>query len=154
MKKTGSEFEKLVEVMRKLRSKDGCPWDREQTHKSLLRYLREESAEVEIAVKRGDWDNLCEELGDVLLQVVFHAEIARQAGLFNIDDVVRGIHKKLVRRHPHVFGRKSKINSPAKVVIQWEEIKKKEKLNRIRRLGLKREGALVEKTVRKIPPVK
>ncbi|MDD4003825.1 MAG: MazG family protein [Elusimicrobiaceae bacterium] len=126
MGKAGSEFEKLVEVMARLRAENGCPWDKKQTHESLLEYLREESGEVEQAVKNADWDNLREELGDVLLQVVFHAEIARQAGRFDITDVVAGITGKLVRRHPHVFG-DEKLDTPEQVLVRWEEIKKKEK---------------------------
>lgn len=126
MKNAGQEFEKLVEVMTRLRAENGCPWDKKQTHESLLQYLREESGEVEEAVQNADWDNLCEELGDVLLQVVFHAEIARQAGRFDIADVVAGITEKMVRRHPHIFG-DEKLDTPEQVLARWEEIKKKEK---------------------------
>lgn len=126
MKNAGQEFEKLVEIMTRLRAENGCPWDKKQTHESLLQYLREESGEVEEAVKNADWDNLREELGDVLLQVVFHAEIARQAGRFDIADVVAGITEKMVRRHPHIFG-DEKLDTPEQVLARWEEIKKQEK---------------------------
>ncbi|OGS13371.1 MAG: nucleotide pyrophosphohydrolase [Elusimicrobia bacterium RIFOXYA2_FULL_58_8] len=105
----------------------GCPWDRRQTHATLLRYLREEAGEVSRAVRRRDWDNLKEELGDVLLQVVFHAALARRAGRFTLGDVIQTINSKMVRRHPHVFGGK-KLGTPAEVLRQWKRIKLAEKL--------------------------
>jgi len=125
--KTGEkEFKELVLVMRRLLAKDGCPWDRAQTHSSLLKYLREEADEVAQAVKKSDWKNLEEELGDLLLQSVFHAELARLSGRFGIGGVISGITKKLIRRHPHVFGGK-KLRTPEQVVTQWNKIKKIEK---------------------------
>ena len=96
------EVERLIDVMTALRV--GCPWDAEQTHRSLVTYLVEEAAEVVEAIETGSDDHLVEELGDLLLQVVFHAEIARQDGRFSIEDVARGIADKLVARHPYVFG--------------------------------------------------
>src|SRR5690349_2199076 len=100
-------FSQLAKVMAKLRSQKGCPWDRKQTHESLLKYLDEEAKEVKQSIRKKDWDNLEEELGDVLLQVLFHAQIAKEAGRFTIEDVVRGLSRKLTLRHPHVFGYKA-----------------------------------------------
>jgi MazG family protein len=118
--------------MARLRGKQGCPWDRKQTHRSLLRYLREEAAEVAQAVRKGDHANLKEELGDVLLQVVFHAQMAREKGRFDIHDVVEGICRKLVRRHPHVFG-KVKLKTADQVMVQWKELKRREKMRKRKR---------------------
>jgi tetrapyrrole methylase family protein/MazG family protein len=119
-------FPGLVEILSRLRAPDGCPWDREQTHESLLKHLLEESVEVVEAVRAGDPDHLAEELGDVLLQVVFHAQIGAEAGTFTIDDVVRSISEKMVRRHPHVFGT-AVAATPDAVSAQWEVIKAAEK---------------------------
>lgn len=119
-------YKDLVALMARLRGPGGCPWDRKQTHKSLLKYLREESSEVDDAIKKGDPDHICEELGDLLLQVLFHAQIAAEKHRFTMDDVVDGLAKKLVRRHPHVFG-DLKLKTAADVVARWDEIKKREK---------------------------
>lgn len=119
-------FAGLVQIMSVLRAPDGCPWDREQTHQSLLKYLLEESVEVVDAVRSRDDANLAEELGDVLLQVVFHAQLAAEQGRFTIDDVVRSISDKMVRRHPHVFG-DAVAPTAADVKAQWEVIKAEEK---------------------------
>jgi MazG family protein len=119
-------FAGLVQIMSVLRAPDGCPWDREQTHQSLLKYLLEESVEVVDAVRSGDDANLAEELGDVLLQVVFHSQLAAEQGRFTIDDVVRSISDKMVRRHPHVFGDAIAPTADA-VKAQWEVIKAEEK---------------------------
>lgn len=116
----------LVNVMTTLRSQDGCPWDREQTHESLRRYLIEESYEVIEAIDNDDLWSLEEELGDLLLQVVFHAEIASENGYFNINDVITGIYEKMVRRHPHVFDDVDVENSD-EVLVNWEAIKQEEK---------------------------
>ena len=116
----------LVNVMTTLRSQDGCPWDREQTHESLRRYLIEESYEVIEAIDNDDLWSLEEELGDLLLQVVFHAEIASENGYFNINDVITGIYEKMVRRHPHVFDDVDVENSD-EVLVNWEAIKQVEK---------------------------
>lgn len=117
----------LEKIMKRLLDPGGCPWDRRQTHSTLMKYLREESAEVSLAVRRKDWTNLREELGDVLLQVVFHSELARRAGHFSLADVIRTVNAKMVRRHPHVFGSGGKLSTPAQVLRQWKKIKKAEK---------------------------
>jgi tetrapyrrole methylase family protein/MazG family protein len=129
-------YEDLLKIMKRLRSPGGCPWDREQTHKSLMKYLREESLEVVQALRKGDFDNLCEELGDLLLQIVFHADIARENGQFEMADVVDAICRKLVRRHPHVFG-KEKMKDSAEVLRRWDEIKAVEKAARARDVARK-----------------
>jgi len=116
----------LLAIMAKLRAPDGCPWDRKQTHASLLNYLIEESYEFIGAVEAGDKANMREELGDVLLQVVFHAQLAQEAGDFDFAAVVQGIADKLVRRHPHVFG-ELKLDSAEAVEVKWAELKKLEK---------------------------
>jgi MazG family protein len=112
--------------MHRLRSPGGCPWDAEQTHQSLARHLLEETHETLEAIDRGDLAALREELGDVLLQVVFHAEMAMQSGRFDIDDVAEGITSKLIRRHPHVFG-DVEVGSAAEVLVNWERLKAEEK---------------------------
>lgn len=116
----------LVSLMARLRGPRGCPWDRKQTHRSLLKYLKEESQEVADAVKKGDPDHLCEELGDLLLQILFHAQIASEHGSFSMGDVVDGLAKKLVRRHPHVFGGMT-LTTAGEVSARWDEIKKRER---------------------------
>lgn len=120
----------LEKVMRRLLDPGGCPWDRRQTHSTLLKYLKEEAGEVARAVRRRDWHNLREELGDVLLQVVFHSELARRAGRFTLSDVINAVNSKMVRRHPHVFGAGDKLHTPAQVLRQWKKIKKAEKAAR------------------------
>ncbi len=112
--------------MEKLRSPEGCPWDRKQTHESLLPYLLEETYEVVDAVKKGDDEELKEELGDLLLQVVFHSQIAKERGAFDIKDVVDAIAKKLIHRHPHVFGGREDIKTAEDVSREWERLKEKE----------------------------
>ena len=112
--------------MEKLRSPGGCPWDREQTHESLIPYLIEETYEVIDAVKKGNNKELKEELGDLLLQVVFHSQIAKERGTFTIDDVVDSIARKLIHRHPHVFGNRSDIKTAEDVNREWEKLKQKE----------------------------
>jgi tetrapyrrole methylase family protein / MazG family protein len=116
----------LLKVMHRLRGPGGCPWDAEQTHASLGRHLLEETYETLDAIDRGDPDALREELGDLLLQVVFHAEMAMQEGAWDVDDVAEGITAKLIRRHPHVFG-DVKVGSAAEVLVNWERIKTAEK---------------------------
>src|SRR5437879_2300066 len=122
----GERLLELVRVMARLRGPGGCPWDREQDHRSLARYLLEESHEVLEAIDSGDPDRLREELGDLLLQVVFHAQMAADEGTFDIDDVAEGIVDKLIRRHPHVFG-DVEVESAAEVLVNWERIKQEEK---------------------------
>ncbi|OGR67366.1 MAG: nucleotide pyrophosphohydrolase [Elusimicrobia bacterium GWC2_61_19] len=112
--------------MKVLLSPGGCPWDRKQTHATLLKYLHEEAGEVGRAVRKKDWPNLREELGDVLLQVVFHSALAERDGRFTLADVIRTINAKMVRRHPHVFGG-GKLSTPAQVLRQWKKIKLNEK---------------------------
>lgn len=123
---TGTRFEKLIDIMARLRGEGGCPWDREQTHESLKKYLVEETYEAVDAIDSGDMDELRGELGDVLLQVVFHAQIAGESGTFTIDDVIDGISAKLIHRHPHVFADGHAANAD-EVLRKWEQIKKKEK---------------------------
>jgi MazG family protein len=122
----GRAFGRLVEVMRALLAPDGCPWDREQTYDTLRRYVLEEACEVIDAIDSGDKQALCEELGDLLLQVVFQAELARAEGLFGPDDVVAGICGKLVHRHPHVFS-DLEATDAQQVHRTWERIKAEEK---------------------------
>lgn len=119
-------MDRLIEIMKTLRSENGCPWDKEQTHKSLKKYLIEETYEYLEVVDLEDKERMCEELGDVLLQVVFHAQIASENGDFNIEDVINRICDKLIHRHPHVFGDVTAETS-GEVLKNWEEIKKKEK---------------------------
>lgn len=114
--------------MARLRGPGGCPWDLEQTHQSLCVPLIDETAELLDTIDRGDMEHMCEELGDVLLQVVFHAQMAEESGHFTFEDVARGINEKLVRRHPHVFGEVELKDSEA-VLHQWEQIKAAEKKN-------------------------
>lgn len=124
--KTGNSMEKLVEIMAKLRSEQGCPWDREQTHQSLRPCVVEETYEVLEAIDSGSPDKLREELGDLLLQVVFHAQLAEEDGDFSMKDVIDEIVAKLIRRHPHVFGDVT-VDGVAGVLENWEKIKKIEK---------------------------
>lgn len=119
-------FQGTIEMMKALRADEGCSWDRSQTHESLRNYLLEESYEVLEAIDNQDWDNLAEELGDVLFQIVFHAEIASEAGRFNINQVIGGINEKMIRRHPHVFIDKASFN-PEQVETNWDAIKRMEK---------------------------
>src|SRR6266487_4024586 len=121
-----STFDRLCEIVAQLRASDGCPWDREQTHESLLPALIEEAYEVAGAVRANDSANFREELGDLLLLIVMHAEIAQEEHRFNIDNVLGDVTEKLVRRHPHVFGKSDARDSGA-VLKQWESIKRAEK---------------------------
>lgn len=118
-------FDELIRVMAQLRAPEGCPWDREQSHRSLRPYLLEETYEALEAIDAEDWARLSDELGDVLLQVVFHAQLASERGDFDIEDVVAGIVAKLRRRHPHVFGTAS-VSGADEVVDRWEQIKRGE----------------------------
>ncbi|HAH97282.1 MAG TPA: nucleoside triphosphate pyrophosphohydrolase [Firmicutes bacterium] len=126
-----SPFQRLVTIMGQLRAPEGgCPWDRQQSLASLRPYVLEEAYEVVQALDRGDYANLCEELGDLLLQIVFQAQIAQESGAFDIDDVCNGIADKLIRRHPHVFfndHEQVKVDDAAGVVVNWEKIKAAEK---------------------------
>lgn len=124
-------LEDLVKIVETLRSEEGCPWDRQQTHESLRTCMIEEAYEVvdgiRILDETGSGENLCEELGDVLLQVVMHSQIAREEGLFVLSDVIGGISEKMIRRHPHVFKEKASSLSADDVPASWEEIKRQEK---------------------------
>jgi nucleoside triphosphate diphosphatase len=122
----GQKFAQLVEVMARLRAPGGCPWDRKQTFDTIKSYLLEEAYEVMDAIDRRDWPGLQEELGDLLLQPVFFAEMAREQGLFSIADSIEAIHEKLIRRHPHVFG-DAHAETPEDVKLRWDEIKNQEK---------------------------
>ncbi|MGH2813349.1 MAG: nucleoside triphosphate pyrophosphohydrolase, partial [Actinomycetota bacterium] len=122
----GERLLELIKVIHRLQAPDGCPWDREQTHQTLARHLLEEAHETLEAIDSGDLERLREELGDLLLQVVFHAEIASRDGEFDIDDVAETIVAKLIKRHPHVFG-DVQVESAAEVLVNWERIKAEEK---------------------------
>lgn len=122
----GGAFGEFVGIISRLRAPGGCPWDREQTHETLKKYLLEETGEAADAIDNHDDDNLCEELGDVLLQIVLHAQIAKERGAFTIEDVLRGISEKMIRRHPWVFG-DVKVETPEEGERLWEQIKQKEK---------------------------
>ncbi len=122
-------FQDLTDIIAKLRSEEGCPWDRAQTYESLKKCLADEAQEVYQAVDNQDMENLCEELGDVLLQVMLNSQIAREEGAFTIDDVIDGLCRKLVRRHPHVFG-DVKVNSVEEGLALWNAIKAQEKAER------------------------
>jgi MazG family protein len=124
-------MQRLLEIMRSLRAPDGCPWDREQTHLTLRRYLLEEAAEAVDALTGGDAREIADELGDVLLQVAFHAVIAEEEGTFGYHDIEEAIVSKLIRRHPHVFGEVS-VSGADEVVTNWQAIKAGEKGGRVR----------------------
>src|SRR5712672_1919961 len=119
----GEWFERLVALQARLRAPNGCPWDREQTHSTLRTYLIEEAYEVLDALDSRDDSKFAEELGDLLLQVLFHAQIAAEQRRFSINDVIREIHDKMIRRHPHVFGN-VKAKTSAQVLRNWELLKK------------------------------
>lgn len=123
-------YEELLDIIKTLRSENGCPWDKVQTHESLRPCMMEEAAELLASIRiynqTGNPENMIEELGDVLLQVVMHAQIASEEGLFTMEDVVNEVSQKMVRRHPHVFGT-GNADTPDEVLVNWEEIKKEEK---------------------------
>lgn len=136
-------IEDLRQVMQKLLSENGCPWDKAQTHESLKRYFIEETYEVIDAIDNKDSDNLCEELGDVLFQVVFHSQLAEQENLFLFEDVVDGITQKMIMRHPHVFSNEKNITKE-KINTRWESIKKQEK-------GYKNNIEIIKSVPRSLP---
>ena len=126
-------FDRLVQVIAKLRSPKGCPWDRKQTHASLIKYLFEESRELKHSIHKKDYKNMEEELGDVLLQVVLHAQLAKEKGRFSIDQVIKNQVRKLTLRHPHVFGYttahrkalgKKKLKTTEDILLNWDTLKK------------------------------
>src|SRR6266700_3443826 len=152
----GEWFEKLVAVQARLRAPNGCPWDREQTHQSLRTYLVEEAYEVLEALESGNDAKFAEEMGDLLLQIVFHSQIAREEGRFTVSDVIQEIHDKMVRRHPHVFG-KTRAKNSAEVLRNWEQIKAEERLSN-RKEGdsnagedLRKEASLLDGVSRALP---
>jgi tetrapyrrole methylase family protein / MazG family protein len=135
------EFSQLVEIIARLRGEDGCPWDRKQTHSSLREFLLEETYEVLEALDESDYRKLCQELGDLLLQIVLHAQIASENREFKLEDVIKNINTKLIRRHPHVFG-KAKVETAEEVLHNWEEIKKGER---------ERESSVLDSVPRQMP---
>ena len=135
-------YEELLNVIAQLRGEHGCPWDKAQTHESLIPCLRNECEEVVQAIEQHDEENLCEELGDVLLQVLLHARIAEEEGQFTMADVVNGLAEKMVRRHPHVFGNEE-YGSPEQNQARWEEIKRQEKEAKKRRKLAENQGNLL-----------
>ena len=126
MEQDPSSFDTLEKIVAKLRAPDGCPWDRAQSHASLKPYLIEEAYEVLQALDEENTDKLCEEMGDLLLQILLHAQIAKEAREFSISDVIKSISTKLIRRHPHVFGQSTAANAE-EVVLEWEEQKQNER---------------------------
>lgn len=137
-------YEELLNVIAQLRGEHGCPWDKAQTHESLIPCLRNECEEVVQAIEQHDEENLCEELGDVLLQVLLHARIAEEEGQFTMADVVNGLAEKMVRRHPHVF-ENEEYGSPEQNQARWEEIKRQEKEAKKRRKLAENQGNLLDK---------
>jgi tetrapyrrole methylase family protein/MazG family protein len=135
------EFEKLVGIITRLRGSDGCPWDKQQTHSSLREFLLEESYEVLQALDEEDAQKLCGELGDLLLQILLHSQIASENNEFRLEDVLHNISTKLVRRHPHVFGN-TQVSSAEEVSHNWEDIKKSER---------KPEASILESVPRQMP---
>src|SRR5437016_4790375 len=141
----GEWFEKLVAVQARLRAPNGCPWDREQTHESLRTYLIEEAYEVLEALESGNDAKFAEEMGDLLLQIVFHSQIAREEGRFTVSEVIREIHDKMIRRHPHVFG-KTRAKDSTEVLRNWEQIKAEERRGSGSKGGAKRGAQLPKET--------
>jgi tetrapyrrole methylase family protein / MazG family protein len=135
------EFGRLVEIIARLRGPDGCPWDKKQTHDSLKEFLLEESYEVLEALDEEDTRKLRQELGDLLLQIILHSQIASENGEFNLADVLKEINNKLIRRHPHIFGQ-TKVNSAEEVSHNWETIKKEERHS---------DASILESVPRKMP---
>src|SRR5208337_885122 len=148
--RVGSDFQKLVAVMARLRAPGGCPWDREQTHATLRTYLIEEAYEVLDALDSTDDVKFAEELGDLLLQVLFHAQIANEEGRFSIADVISEIYEKMIRRHPHVFGEK-RAKDAAEVLRNWEIIKKEERLAKYSAVEEKSHESLLDGVPRTLP---
>jgi MazG family protein len=140
---TGAKFERAVAIMARLRAPGGCPWDREQTFDTIKRYTLEETYEVLEAIDNRDWKELTGELGDLLLQVLFYAEMAQEQGTFTIDDVLDALSNKLIHRHPHVFG-DAKADNPAQVLKNWEVLKAEEKRKKEKRKSLHSGGEAFE----------
>ncbi len=125
-----TKFEELVHTIATLRGPEGCPWDKKQTHESLIKCLRNESEELVQAIEKKDDENMKEELGDVLLQVLMHAQIAHEERKFSIEDVIGYLDEKLHRRHPHVFGDHAKAATPEEALAVWREMKQKERMGK------------------------
>ena len=121
------DIDELLEVVEILRGENGCEWDRAQTHESLKRCLRDESQEVIDAIDNKDDENLCEELGDLLLQVLMNAQVAKERGAFDFSKVIQGLTDKLIRRHPHVFGEEDRPSTPEESLKLWKKVKEIEK---------------------------
>ena len=138
-------FWKLVAIMERLLSTGGCPWDREQTHESLKPFLIEEAYEVNESIDKGDFDELKEELGDLILQIIFHSAIAKNEGHFSIEDVLNAICEKMIRRHPHIFGNDN-WETAEEVLKNWEELKKSEKTN-----GKKKRESILDGIPKQLP---
>ena len=124
---TKNNFNDLVQTFAVLRGPNGCPWDKKQTHETLIKCLRSETQELVDAIEKKDDENMKEELGDVLLQVLMHSQIAAEEGKFTIDDVIQGLYDKLHRRHPHVFGAHARAATTEEALALWKEMKKKER---------------------------
>lgn len=124
------DFADFTKIVACLRGEHGCPWDKKQTFESMKICLKNESEEVFQAIDNQDMDNLCEELGDVLLQVVMNSQIATEQQVFDMNDVIQGVSEKLIRRHPHVFGDECAAATPEEALVKWQEIKKLEKMNK------------------------
>ena len=131
----GTSFESFAEIIAHLRAPNGCPWDREQTHETLRKHLLEESYETITAIDSGDFNSMREEFGDLLLQVVLQTQIANEEAQFNINQVIQGIHSKIIRRHPHVFG-DLKLDGVESVLANWEKLKEKERVEKKEDKGL------------------
>ena len=131
----GTSFESFAEIVAHLRAPDGCPWDEEQTHESLRKHLLEESYEAITAIDSGDFADMQEEFGDLLLQIVLHAQIANEENQFNVNQIIQGIHSKIVRRHPHVFG-DVELSGVQGVLANWEKLKEKERSDKKVEKGL------------------
>jgi MazG family protein len=125
----GKELDRLIRLVAKLRSPRGCPWDREQTHQTLIPYLREEAMEVEHSLRAGSWHEIEDELGDLLLQILLHAQIKKEERRFDIEDIARSQYLKLKRRHPHVFGG-ARYKTADDVLADWKTIKTRERKQR------------------------
>ena len=122
-----NNFNDLVQTFAVLRGPNGCPWDKKQTHETLIKCLQNETQELIDAIEKKDTENMKEELGDVLLQVLMHSQIAAEEGQFTIDDVIQGVYDKLHRRHPHVFGDHARAATPEEALALWKEMKQKER---------------------------
>jgi tetrapyrrole methylase family protein/MazG family protein len=131
----GTSFESFAEIIAHLRAPNGCPWDREQTHETLRKHLLEESYEAISAIDSGDFTDMREEFGDLLLQIVLQSQIANEEQQFNINQVIHGIHSKIIRRHPHVFG-DVQLDGVDGVLVNWEKLKEQERKDRKQEMGL------------------